>query len=84
MNEYTDRYTALGIPYPDVSTMCDGQCEGAGWVPIKADDEEPWHTLWVAAEEEHHSEDGYHFVECPDCGGKGKRVSQLNQSEENK
>jgi hypothetical protein len=50
--EFTDRYKALGIPYPDPATMCKGQCEGTGFVPIGIDDlEEPWHSLWLAAEE---------------------------------
>jgi len=32
--EVSDRYTALGIPHPDPETMCDGHCEGTGWVPV--------------------------------------------------
>ena len=85
MNEYADRYTALGIPYPDVKTMCNGQCEGTGWVPVSSgDDEEPWHSLWLEAEEKKPSTDGSHFVKCPDCKGTGKTVSQLNNLEENK
>lgn len=28
-----DRYTALGIPYPDPETMCKGPCEGVGVYP---------------------------------------------------
>ena len=34
MIEFTDRYKALGIPYPDPKTMCDGQCEGVGMYPV--------------------------------------------------
>jgi hypothetical protein len=72
--EFTDRYKALGIPYPDVNTMCEGQCEGTGFVPIEKDDmEEPFHSLWLEAEKKHVSEDGWHFVKCPDCGGTGKK-----------
>lgn len=68
-----DRYTALGIPYPDPETMCAGQCEGTGVVPISKDDmEEPYRTLWLEAESLKHEDDGYHFVKCPDCGGTGK------------
>ena len=33
--EFTDRYKACGIPYPDPATMCRGQCEGMGCVPHK-------------------------------------------------
>lgn len=31
---YSDRY---GGNYPDVKTMCKGQCEGTGWIPPKRD-----------------------------------------------
>ena len=34
---FTDRYQALGMDYPDPGTMCKGQCEGTGWVPIFMD-----------------------------------------------
>lgn len=30
---YSDRYTALGIETP-IENICEGQCEGTGWVPI--------------------------------------------------
>lgn len=32
--EFTDRYSALGIDRPDPKTVCKGQCEGTGIVPI--------------------------------------------------
>lgn len=32
--EFTDRYQALGIPYPDPKTMCEEECEGTGWIPV--------------------------------------------------
>lgn len=32
--EFMDRYKAMGIPYPKKETMCLGQCEGTGLVPI--------------------------------------------------
>ena len=31
---FTDRYAATGTPYPNPETMCEGQCEGMGVVPI--------------------------------------------------
>lgn len=69
-----DRYQALGIPYPDPDTMCRDQCEGTGWVPVAEDDrEEPWRSLWLAAEAEQKADDGWHFVKCPSCDGTGKR-----------
>ena len=76
MIEFTDRYQALGIPYPDPDTVCHGQCEGTGWVPIARDDtREPWRALWLEAEAKQPTDDGWHFVKCPDCGGTGDRKS---------
>ena len=73
MFEFTDRYQALGIPYPDVNTMCKGQCEGTGWVPLHKDDDDPEYAgLWEAAEKLHPTDDNYHFVKCPTCSGTGK------------
>lgn len=76
--EITDRYKALGIPYPDPKTMCQGQCEGTGYVPIHKTEADPeWKKLWDKAEAETGpSDDGWHFVSCPDCGGSGKRAQE--------
>ena len=75
--EFTDRYKSLGIPYPDVETMCKGQCEGTGFVPIKKDDmEEPFRTLWLESEKKNPTDDGWHFVKCPGCNGTGKRMGK--------
>lgn len=74
--EFTSRYEALGMPLPDPETMCKGQCEGTGWVPVDRDDlEEPFHTLWLAAEELSPTDDGWHFVKCPECGGNGLKAA---------
>lgn len=76
--EFVTRYSALGIEEPDVATMCQGQCEGTGWVPIMADeDQEYWIKLWKQAHEAagEHECDGTHFVKCPDCNGSGKRAA---------
>lgn len=73
--EFTDRYQALGIPYPDPETMCKGDCEGTGMVPIAKGDGNPvYRALWDEAEAKEHADDGWHFVKCPDCGGTGKRI----------
>jgi hypothetical protein len=70
MIEFTDRY---GGQYPNVGTCCDGMCEGTGIIPVDKDDmEEPYRSLWLKAEEKDPTEDGWHFVECPDCKGSGK------------
>ena len=71
--EFTDRYKALGIPYPDVKTMCLGQCEGTGWFP----ENDQTNPLWQAAHaKKPHECDGWHFVKCPDCDGTGKRKAK--------
>ena len=75
-----DRYSALRIPYPDPATMCEGQCEGTGMVPVGRDDpnddEGPWHDLWLAAEREGPADSaGYHFVKCPAGGGSVKKLA---------
>jgi len=70
---FSDRYKALGIPYPDPITMCQGQCEGTGRVPVYKDETDAqYRKLWLEAEAIHPSSDGWHFVTCPDCGGSGK------------
>jgi hypothetical protein len=75
--QIVDRYDGN---YPDPETMCKGQCEGLGWVPVHKnypnDEEGPWHDLWEEAEIINPSEDGWHFVTCPTCGGTGKRKSE--------
>ena len=70
----TDRYQALGIPYPDPDTMCLGDCEGTGVVPIQDNDaSDIYRKLWAEAEAKSPADDGWHFVKCPDCGGTGKK-----------
>ena len=74
MMETTDRYKALGLPYPDPKTVCKGQCEGIGRVPIHLTDADPaFRQLWLDAEREQPAKDGWHFVVCPECNGTGKR-----------
>lgn len=68
--EFTDRYQALGIPYPDPETTCKGDCEGTGWVPVNQDTtDSTYHQLWEAAEAVTPTDDGWHFVVCPRCNG---------------
>ena len=69
----TDRYQALGMAAPDPETMCGGQCEGVGRVPVTEDDDDPaFRALWRSAEDANPAADGWHFVDCPDCDGTGK------------
>lgn len=91
--EGVDRYEALGINPPDPATMCQGECEGTGYVPVyfsegdhrdfdlaralfspsEEDYTRRYYTAWLEAEREQATNDGWHFVKCPDCGGSGKR-----------
>lgn len=75
--EITDRYQALGIQRPNPETMCQGQCEGTGIVPVSRKESDPvFKSLWEEAEKQHPNlpDDGWHFVKCPDCHGTGKRT----------
>lgn len=86
--EYEDRYTALGITPPPPETVCQGECEGTGWVPIFSNEsgtrdrtslmpttetDPRMVALWREAEQVNHTADGWHFVKCPDCHGTGVR-----------
>lgn len=87
--EFTDRYQALGIPYPSQLAVCLGHCEGTGFVPVYlAPDREPGPdecrpaeqeadprlaALWREAEAAEPSDDGWHFVRCPDCRATGRQ-----------
>lgn len=68
--EITSRY---GTNLPDPDTMCSGECEGTGYVPVMKNDLE-YQLDWEMAEKENPSDDGYHFVKCHDCKGSGKNV----------
>jgi hypothetical protein len=73
MIEMTDRYEALGIELPPPGTCCKGRCEGTGYVPVKADHpDERFRKLWQEAQAKEPTDDGYHFVKCPDCNGTGR------------
>ena len=84
--EFTDRYQAMGIPYPGPETMCLGDCEGTGVVPIQfnrpgdaltlievAGKDNRYREAWDTAEAKNPSDDGWHFVACRDCQGTGKK-----------
>jgi hypothetical protein len=53
---FTDRYQALGIPYPNPKTVCKGDCEGMGIVPVRSNDTDPaYRNLWKEAHKNAHS-----------------------------
>lgn len=67
-----DRYQALGIPHPEPETMCKGDCEGLGVVPVVANDpSDIYRERWAEAEAKEPTKDGWHFVKCIDCNGTG-------------
>ena len=79
--DYIDRYDALGGiggPWPKASKASCRTCEGMHVVPVFKDNmDEPFRTLWLEAENKNPTDDGWHFVMCPDCwclpcGGKGR------------
>lgn len=82
--EPVDRYEGIG--YPDPATVCDGECEGLGVIPVymragdkriggafPEDETDPdLVAVWEKAENDSPAEDGWHFVQCPVCKGSGK------------
>ena len=79
--ETTDRYQALGIPYPDPETVCPGDCEGMGIVPVQASDGNPvYRQRWLEVEKAEPADDGWHFVKCSDCDGSGKRAKAKGEA----
>lgn len=79
--EYADRYP---VPPPSPNTVCTGQCEGMGWIPVylgEGDDDRSVYgpdetdpeliAAWYAADVVSKTDDGWHFVKCPECGGTG-------------
>lgn len=73
--EVTNRYGSLeNMPDPD--TICLGQCEGMGCIPVRHSTNDPeLRRIWEEAEKKNQSDDGYHFVTCPTCNGTGLRES---------
>lgn len=73
---FTDRYQALGIPYPNPTTMCKGDCEGIGVYPLSLDDPDitpEERAAWDLKHEACGADcDGWHFIKCLSCGGTGK------------
>jgi len=89
--QFTDRYQALGISYPDPKTVCKGHCEGTGFIPIylsKGDKRENRSCItddnknpefierWEECEKKEPTDDGWHFIKCPKCEGTGLRKSE--------
>lgn len=75
MATFTCRYGDNINDLPDKYTMCRGPCEGMGVFPLKSDDQgEPGlRALWLEADAKEPSDNGWHFVKCPDCSGTGLR-----------
>jgi hypothetical protein len=84
--EYTDRYQALGIPYPDPATVCKGPCEGTGVYPVQCQEFVPLNNSLQSTDlkrafGEHVCNDGWHFVECEVCHGTGKKPPEPEAQE---
>jgi hypothetical protein len=79
--EFTDRYQATGIPYPDENSCSD--CDGMGCYPVKAEElnrrtvESPTRRLLVIGQTEEDGspmeDDGWIIVQCPICNGTRKK-----------
>jgi len=43
-------------------------CQGTGWIPVSSSDmDDPYRHLWVQAEIDSPSDDGWHLVPCKEC-----------------
>lgn len=81
--EATDRY---GGNYPDPETVCPGPCEGMGVYPVYSAKHDERYDAATAVTTTHAAEDealieasgitpgddGWAFLNCPDCGGSGR------------
>lgn len=68
--QFVTRYDIFGPP-----NGCSGQCEGTSYIPVKKDDERPsFRRLWQLSEIVDPTDDGYHFIPCPDCNQKGVKI----------
>lgn len=65
--EFTDRYKALGIPYPDPKAVCKGPCEGVGVYP-KPRAVNPDGTIDIKTD--------WDLVTCEVCKGTGKAAGK--------
>lgn len=66
--EGSDRYGGEAN-WPDPTTMCKGQCEGTGVIPVLTRGP-------IELESEPIFNDDFSFVTCPDCNGTGKNESR--------
>jgi DnaJ-class molecular chaperone len=70
--QFTDRYEATGIPYPDENSC--NECDGMGIYPTQKDNlnteacESPTGRLLIIGQKDT-EEDNWVFVQCPHCNG---------------
>ena len=56
---------------------CQGECAGTGWIPVSQHDmKDPLRSLWVDAELDAPSEDGWHLLPCPACTGPNESLDE--------
>lgn len=54
--EFSSRYHALGIKVSAGSALCEGLCEGTGFIPVRYDETDiELKALWLKAHKEAHS-----------------------------
>ena len=96
--QFTDRYDACGLPQPGPDSCKECEAMGCFPVyihkgntefkpndcrPLTDEDNPDYIAAWEAAEREEPCYDGWHFIECPHCGGTTKdplKVVVANQA----
>lgn len=77
---FNDRYAVLGIEPPKLETMCRGGCDGVGYYPTKDKASPAWKYAHLKAICDNTMHpllcDGWHFIQCADCGGTGRIAGQ--------
>jgi hypothetical protein len=83
MVEFTSRYDVLGAPLrPEFACR---RCDATGLLPVREHEVDPeLHGLWLRAQARTPTDDGWHLVTCPSCGGSrskfGPGAAGMNQT----
>ena len=70
--EFVSRYDVFGP-----SNGCKGRCEGTSFIPVKENHSNILFRFeWYLAEARYATDDGWHFIPCPECHQEGKKAKE--------